>query len=283
MDYQIKHANGLDFAYYEMGTGDDFVFCFHGFPDTADTWLELMPVLADAGYHVIAPFMRGYPPTEIPADGQYSVKHLAQDVITLIDAFDAGSVICIGHDWGALTLYAASALAPGRISKMVTVAIAHPRTLRFDLKTLWKARHFLTFQLRGLSISWMKRNNFSAIGKIFRRWSPNWQFTDADIAPIRKSLSQPGGVEGALGYYWSFRDGQNDDEVQGLLRAKTSVPTLSIFGEIDGALTLDALAHTPKAFTNDYQQVVLPDVGHFLHREAPDKFAELVLQFLSED
>ncbi len=281
MEIKTIAANGLEFAYYEYGEGDNFVLCLHGFPDTADTWLELMPTLAHAGYRVIAPFMRGYPPTQIPTDGQYSAKNLAHDVMGLLDAFEVDKAILIGHDWGALTVYAATALAPERVKKLVTVALPHPRALKFHLKAFWKARHFITFQARKMTIKWLKRNNFKAIDTIFKRWSPNWQFTETDVERVRKSLSQSGGVEGSLGYYWSLVENRRDKENQRLTGRKIEVPTLSIFGEGDGALTLDTLAYTKEAFTADYQQVVLPDVGHFLHREAPEKFAELVLNFLN--
>ena len=282
MELKKINANGLEFAYYEQGEGDKLVLCLHGFPDTADTWRDLMPKLAQAGYRVIAPFMRGYPPTQIPDGEQYSSKDLAEDTIGLIDAFGAKTAMLIGHDWGALTAYAAVSLAPDRIEKLITVAIAHPRALKFDLKTLWKARHFLTFQRRKSSVNWMKRNNYQALSTIFKRWSPNWQFTDADIEPVRQSISQAGGVEAVLGYYWAFNANRSNKDIQRLVRRKTDVPTLSIFGDADGALTLDALTRTHDAFTGEYQQVVLPDVGHFLHREAPDKFAELVLAFLKD-
>ena len=280
MDVKTIQANGLQFAYYEQGKGNKLILCLHGFPDTADTWRDLMPKLANSGYRVIAPFMRGYPPTQIPADVQYSAKHLAEDVIGLLDAFNAENVILIGHDWGALTAYSATALAPERINKLVTVAIPHPRALKSNLLSLWKARHFITFQFRNMSINWMKRNNYEAIQIFFKRWSPNWDFNDTDVDFVRQSLSQTGGVEGALGYYWSFFEYRNDKEVQQLTRRKIEVPTLAIFGDADGALTLDALSRTKDSFLADYQQVVLPDVGHFLHREAPDKFAELVIEFL---
>ncbi|MEO0596277.1 MAG: alpha/beta hydrolase [Chloroflexota bacterium] len=273
-------ANHLDFAYYEVGSGEKVIFCFHGFPDTADTWRDLMPVLAEQGYRVIAPFMRGYPPTEIPADKHYSSKHLGEDIIGLLDAFEIQSAIVIGHDWGALASYSAVALAPERFQKLITVAIPHPRALRFDLQTLIKARHFLTFQQRGSSVRWMKRNNYAAISQIFRRWSPNWQFTETDVAPVREAFSQTGATEAALGYYWSFWEQRDNPEIQKLNRAKTAVPTLSLFGDADGAMTMRSLERTASAFTGEYKQVVFPNVGHFLHREIPDRFAEEVLAFL---
>ncbi len=280
MDIRTIYANGLDFAYYEQGTGDNHVICLHGFPDTADTWRDLMLSLADAGYHVIAPFMRGYHPTQIPADAQYSSKNLAHDVIGLLDAFAFDTVTLIGHDWAALAAYSAVALAPERFDKLITVAIPHPRALRFDALTLWKARHFLTFQIRPLAVNWMKQNNYQALDTIFRRWSPNWQYTKDDIQPVRDCFAQAGVVQATLGYYWSFFTSASDPDVQKLNRAKTPIPTLSVFGDADGALTLSALDKTHNAFTAEYEQVVLPDVGHFLHREVPDDFAELVLKFL---
>jgi pimeloyl-ACP methyl ester carboxylesterase len=280
METKTIQANGLEFAYYEQGTGDNLVLCLHGFPDTADTWLDLMPRLAAEKYRVIAPFMRGYPPTGIPADGHYSANDLAADVVGLLDAFGAETAILIGHDWGAATAYAVATLHPERVSKLITIAIPHPRALKFTWKTVLKARHFITFQWRGMSIRWMKRNNYAAIGAIFKRWSPNWRFTEADIAPVRKSLSQPGGVEAALGYYWSSRGNRGDPAAQNPYRGKIDAPTLTILGAADGALTFDPLAPTANFFTAQYEQVILPDVGHFLHRETPDAFAELVLNFL---
>lgn len=283
MEAKIVAANGLDFAYYERGTGNKLVLCLHGFPDTADTWVDLMPRLAEAGYRVVAPFMRGYPPTEIPAAKDYSSVRLGEDVLAVIAALGSEQAIVIGHDWGALAAYSAAAIAPERISNLVTVAIPHPRALRFDLPTLIKARHFLTFQQRSSSVTWMKKNNYAAIDTIFRRWSPNWQFTETDLAPVREAFSQVGAVEAALGYYWSFWENRNNPDVQRINRTKTSVPTLSLFGDADGAMAMGALERTASAFTAEYKQVVLPNVGHFLHREVPDVFAERVLSFLDEN
>lgn len=276
-------ANGLEFTYLEAGTGDNVVLCLHGFPDTPHTWSDLMARLSEAGYRVIAPFMRGYPPTQAAPDGKYSIKELATDAIGLLDAFEVEQAVIIGHDWGALAAYGAVALVPERFSKLVTIAIPHPRALSFGPRTLIKGRHFLNFQRRKSSIAWMQRDNYAAISSIFKRWSPNWKFTDADVAPVRESLSQAGGVEASLGYYWSFFSGRSDPQVQNLLRAKTTVPTLSLFGDADGALVLDALNRTESAYEALYQQEVLPGVGHFLHRETPDTVADLILDFFIID
>src|SRR5580693_5866297 len=102
-------ANDLDFGLLEAGSGP-LALCLHGFPDTAHTWKHLLPALADAGFHAVAPFMRGYAPTAIPADGAYQIGALVADAVALHEALGGdGDAVLIGHDWGAETAYGAAA------------------------------------------------------------------------------------------------------------------------------------------------------------------------------
>jgi pimeloyl-ACP methyl ester carboxylesterase len=286
MQQNVKYvnANGLRFAYYEEGTGS-LILLFHGFPDTPHTWSEVQPQLAAAGYRVVAPFMRGYPPTEAPANGDYSAIQLGGDVLALIAALGENRAIVIGHDWGAFAAYAAANLNPKRIRKLVTIGIPHPCALRFNLSLLLKARHFITFQIRKRALALLERNNFAEVEALYRRWSPNWDVSKADLAPVKVSLGAPGGLKAALGYYWSFtRDsfGRESAETRRLLRAKTSVPTLAFFGEMDGALDQSSVDRSRQCFEGIYQLVRTPGVGHFLHREAPRAFLDKTLEFLGQ-
>lgn len=272
-------ANGLTFGYFEQGTGP-LVICVHGFPDTAHTWQHLMPILAQDGYRVVAPFTRGIPPTSFAKDGDYSGVQLGADIGALITALGADEAIVIGHDWGALAGYAAANLYPEKITKLVAVAIPHPRTLRFTPQTLWRSRHFLTFQFKPW-IKWrLPRNHFAFVDSIYKRWSPTWPFTPADTEQVKKTYAQPGAVEGALGYYWSFAANRNNQEVQKVLVGKTAVATLCIVGDADGALDVEVMPQTSKAFTGSYAYKIISQVGHFPHREKPDEFAALVLDYL---
>src|SRR5262245_64260522 len=99
MKPKFVDANGLRFGYLEQGSGP-LVLLLHGFPDTALTWDRAMPALAQAGYRAVAPFMRGYAPTAIPADGAYDTETLGKDAIALIHALGADAAVVIGHDWG---------------------------------------------------------------------------------------------------------------------------------------------------------------------------------------
>ena len=104
-------ANGLQFSYLEAGPANGpLALCLHGFPDSAHTWRYLLPELGNAGFHAVAPFLRGYAPTEIPTDGRYQVGALARDANALHEALGGkDDAVIIGHDWGALTAYAAVA------------------------------------------------------------------------------------------------------------------------------------------------------------------------------
>ena len=116
-------ANGLQFGVLEAGSGP-LALCLHGFPDAAYTWRHLLPALAGAGFHAVAPFMRGYAPTVVPADGAYHLGALVADAVALHEVLGGdGDAVLIGHDWGAEAAYEAAAFAPDRWRRLVTLAV----------------------------------------------------------------------------------------------------------------------------------------------------------------
>src|SRR5499427_5442956 len=116
-------ANGLEFGLLETGSGP-LALCLHGFPDAAHTWRHLLPALARAGFHAVAPFMRGYAPTDVPADGAYQVGALIADAVALHEVLGGDeNAVLVGHDWGAEAAYGAAAYAPDRWRRLVTLAV----------------------------------------------------------------------------------------------------------------------------------------------------------------
>jgi pimeloyl-ACP methyl ester carboxylesterase len=140
----------------------------------------------------------------------------------------------------------------------------------------------ITFQFRASSIKRLTRNNHAFVNTIYHRWSPNWDFTESDLAPVKQSLSHPGVVEAALGYYWSYKDIQNDQKAKAIRNRRTTVPTLTLVGQNDAALDINIMAATIDAFSGPYQYQVLPKAGHFLHRESPELVLKYILDFLGE-
>src|ERR1700722_19337504 len=116
-------ANGLQFGVLEVGSGP-LALCLHGSPASAPTWRYLLPALADAGFHAVAPFMRGYAPTGIPADGCYGLGALVADAVRLHDVLGGDhQAVLTGSDWGAETAYGAAAFAPERWRRVVTLGV----------------------------------------------------------------------------------------------------------------------------------------------------------------
>src|SRR3972149_3445828 len=110
-------ANGIGVHYLEAGTGP-LVLCLHGFPDHARSFRFQLPALAKAGFRAVAPYLRGYAPTDVPANGPSQAAARARDAAALLDALSPGEPAYVfGHDWGALAAYGAAILAPSRLRK----------------------------------------------------------------------------------------------------------------------------------------------------------------------
>jgi pimeloyl-ACP methyl ester carboxylesterase len=273
-------ANDLEFAYLEAGQGP-LVILIHGFPDSAESWDATIDGLAGAGFRAVAPFQRGYFPSEIPTDGDYSAVSLGRDVTALISALGEEQAYVVGHDWGASAAYSAANLEPEKVRKLVTLAIPHPRVIKPSLELLRRAPHFVHFQF-GYASEWLAaRNDFEYIDSLHTRWSPTWDVPDRQRDLIKKMFSQPGHLRAALGYYQAlFSDSETD---RALRRRITSVSTLTFAGDNDGAFdTVNGFSEMPAAFSNGYEFVLIKDAGHFLHREKPREFLSKLIQFLKE-
>lgn len=126
MQAQTLKVNGLDMFVASLGEGQA-VLLLHGFPDSHRVWRHQMQPLAAAGYRVIAPDLRGYGRTDAPADVRaYSLRHLRDDVIALLDALDIDKILLVGHDWGAVIAWQVCMHAPGRVERLVALSAGHP-------------------------------------------------------------------------------------------------------------------------------------------------------------
>lgn len=274
-------VNGLELAYLEMGSGP-LIMLLHGFPDTAHGYDEVMPPLAAAGYRVVAPFLRGYFPSDIPADGDYSARTLGEDALALATALGHERFILVGHDWGALAAYAAANIAPERITRLATIAIPHPRSIPLDPRLVWRAPHFLLFQFGRLSEWRVGRHDLAYVDYLYQYWSPNWNPPAGEVEAVKAGFRQPGRLRAALGYYRNLITDARDLSRMQLYRRRISVPTLAFAGRSDGALDASLYERTPEAFTGPYEVAIFDRAGHFLHREEPVRFVERLLGFLGE-
>lgn len=267
-------ANGLRFAYLAAGNPEDpLVLMMHGFPDTARAWDGTREAVAAAGFYVVSPYQRGYAPSEVPEHDVYDAHTLGLDVLGLITAFGKEDADLVGHDWGAMSVYAAAALRPERVRHLITLAIPHPATLKVRLRDLRRARHFFALRKRKAPQRFA-RDDFAGVDELYARWSPTWKFSDAELQDVKNAFAAPGSLNGALGYY---RDLQL--RTPEFLDVKTQAPSMMIAGIDDGTTPLAAFDnHT--AFAGGVRLEKLP-TGHFPHRERPDLVEPLIIEFLT--
>ena len=264
-------ANGLRFAYFEEGTGP-LVLLIHGFPDTAHSWDQVRPAIAAAGYRVVTPFQRGYFPTSIPTDATYDADTLGRDVLALIDALGAKQAIVVGHDFGASAAYAAAALDPSRVAKLVVLSIPHPASIKPTPKMAWAVRHFFAMQLPWAE-SKARANDFAHIDELVQRWSPGWNVPAGETAAVKAAFREPGCLHAAIGYYRALRP-----KLPSSHRKRISVPTFAFAGLHD-VIEPEYYDRAASWFTGGYEVVRVPG-GHFMHRHHPEPFLRELLRVL---
>lgn len=280
-------ANGLEFAYLQSLPATDaqsapLVLVLHGFPDTAWSFADLLQRLSAAGYRAVAPFMRGYPPSEIPEDGDYSIPALGRDVIALIEHFAADRAYVVGHDWGAIASYAAAALRPDRIRAIVTAAVPHLRRflLRPTRAQIAASHYIFKFQLPWWAERRLPEQDFAWLADLARSWSPGWVPTDAYLQPLKLAFSDPARLKAAIGYYRALPGTLLTRTCWQFLLQPIQTPARVIRAENDGCILRDMFTESEHLFGADYELVEMKGVGHFMGLEDPAGFAALVLEFL---
>jgi pimeloyl-ACP methyl ester carboxylesterase len=265
-------ANGVRFAYLEEGEGP-LVLLIHGFPDTAHSWDAVRPPLAAAGYRVVCPFQRGYFPTSIPQDGKYDADTLGRDVLALIAALGETKAIVVGHDWGASAAYAAAAIDPSRVAKLVTVSIPHPASIKPSPKIAWAVRHFLAMQFPWAEAR-LRAHDFAHVDELVQRWSPAWKVPAGETDAVKASFREPGSLAAAIGYYRALRV-----KLPSAHRRPISVPTVSFAG-LNDLIEPEYYDRAARWFTGGYEVVRMPG-GHFMHREHPEHFTRELIRVLA--
>jgi pimeloyl-ACP methyl ester carboxylesterase len=280
-------ANGLEFAYLEEGEGP-LVLLLHGFPDTACTWSHQVPALAAAGYRAVAPYLRGYPPSEIPRDGFYDKGTLVADIAALIRALNGDAQAhLVGQDWGAAITYGMLAAYPELVRRAVVMAVPHPaQTAKsvLEARHVHRSFHWWFFQLPDLPERALEENQFAFVDYLWEYWtSPGYRDTE-HIAEIKRMLAEPGALTATLGYYRALFNHRNmDPRLENLRQSMDrtiTVPTLALCGGDD--LRAELMTDQATYFAAEYRFELVAGAGHFLHREQPAEVTRLILNWLGK-
>jgi pimeloyl-ACP methyl ester carboxylesterase len=278
-------ANGIDFAYLEKGEGP-LVLCLHGFPDHAPTWEPLLDALAEAGFHGVAPWMRGYSPTGTPADGKYHTQYLALDALALTDALaGGGEAYIVGSDWGAGALHAAVSHKPDRYRKCVTMAVPPQSTMSGFLSSpeQWKRSWYIWFFGTPLADIAFPAADFAIIDRLWADWSPGYRPDPKFMRELKDIFAADNG-QAAMGYYRDSFHARSapEGEAATIGGGSMSIPMLYFHGRDDGCLGIDLIDETALkgSLGPGGEYVFVEGAGHFLHLEKPDEVNARIIEFI---
>ena len=254
-----------------VGADAPLALCLHGFPELHYSWRHQMPMLADMGYRVWAPNMRGYGATSRPHGvGNYRLHTLAQDVAALIDASGARDVTLIAHDWGAIVAWHFAILELRPLTRLVMMNVPHPLCAQRELRRwrqMGKSWYIAFFQLPRIPERILGRNAAAPIVDIFRNSAVDKaRFDAATLEPYRAAAARPGALTAMLNYYRALLRLPDAGEIG---TGKVDVPTLILWGEQDVAIDIHCLDGT-QAHVSDLTVERFRHASHWVQQDAPD-------------
>jgi len=275
-------ANDQTFEVATAGKGKRLALCLHGFPELHYSWRFQMPLLAEMGYRVWAPNMRGYGGTSKPEGIEsYSLDHLTQDVAALIDASGAEEVTLIAHDWGAIVAWAFAIRKIRPLKRLIIMNVPHPKVGEREIRHWRQFRrswYIFFFQIPRLPEWMLSRNGGDPIKKAFSNMAVDQtNFTDEALDHYAKAAMRPGSIKSMINYYRALL--RHRDSID-LGDAKVDIPTLMIWGEEDAALNIHCTEGTEE-WVSDFTLRRLPGVSHWVQQEAPEPVNAILREWLS--
>jgi len=276
--------------YAAAGPADgDLVVLLHGFPEFWYAWRHQLPVLADAGYRVVAPDMRGYNRSDKPEGvDAYRTDALVADVVGLIHAFDRESAHVVGHDWGGGVAWATGSHRPDVVDRLAVLNAPHPASLQRELRRnptqLRKSWYLFYFQVPRLPEFGLTLGDCRLVGEVLEDGAASpAAFTGRELRHFRAAFCREGAPTATVNYYRAaFREsvrrtlsgrGYDDETVP--------VPTLVLWGERDGALSTDLLDGLEE-WVPDLRVRRFPEASHWLQADQPGAVSRRLVDWVAE-
>jgi pimeloyl-ACP methyl ester carboxylesterase len=289
-------AGVLNVGYADLGPANGApVILLHGWPYDIHTYVDVAPLLAASGYRAIVPYLRGYGSTrflssDTARNGQQSV--IAVDIIALMDALKIEKAVLAGCDWGARTANIVAALWPERCKALVSVSgylIGSREANRMPLPPKaeldwWYQYYFVTD--RGRAGYEKYRNEFAKL--IWQLASPKWDFEDATFERSAAAFDNPDHVSIVIhNYRWRLGLAEGEPQYDGFEKRLAefpaiAVPTITLEGDANGAPHPEPGAYVKKFAAKYEHRLITGGVGHNLPQEAPQAFADAVLDVAAE-
>jgi len=265
-------VDGVGIEYTVTGDGAPVVL-LHGFPDSGRLWRHQVPVLAQAGFKVIVPDMRGYGRSDKPAEvADYTMDRLVGDVLAVMEAAGAERAHVVGHDWGAGVAWALASVAAERVDHLVVLSVGHPATFFADgYEQNEKSWYMLLFQFKEIAEQWLSADDWANL----RAWGRHPD-EDAVIAELEAN----GSLTPGLNYYRANVPPERF-VLSGLQFPPIPVPTMGVWSSGDFALTERQMTSSAASVAGPWRYERLDGPGHWMQLDAPDEVSGLLVDFLS--
>ena len=260
------------------------VVLLHGFPELSHSWRHQLPALAEAGYHAVAPDLRGFGGSDRPpAVEDNAARALVGDVAGLIRALGHESAHVVGHDWGGSLAWGLAGSLPAMVRTLTILNAPQgpvsARLRREDRTQQAKSLYMLLFQFPGVAEAWLADDDFANLRRFVFDTAAPGTFPPDDREVLVDALRRDGALTAALNYYranmppssW-LRDPPEPPEI--------TVPTMIIWGEADAYMDPLLLERSAATVTGPLRVERMPGVSHWVQQEVPDRVNALLLDFL---
>lgn len=297
---RLVDTNGVTLKVTEAGErGNPVVVLAHGFPELAYSWRHQIPVLAAAGYHVLAPDQRGYGGSSRP-DGidAYNITELTADIAGLLDDVGAEQAVLIGHDWGSPVATNFPLFFPDRVTAVAALSVPPVPRAPAPPTQIWRKIvgdnyfYILHFQEPGVADEQLGADPRHSLRRSLAMQGigePLETLADQPLPPLPDWISPDEfehyvqaytetGFTGPLNWYRNFD--RNWELTETTPASTITVPTLFLAGTADPVLSFTPRDRVRDVVTGDYREVLIDGAGHWLQQERPDEVNEILLDFL---
>ncbi|MRG90970.1 alpha/beta fold hydrolase [Polyangium spumosum] len=266
----------------EAGSGP-LVILLHGFPEFWYAWRRILPALAQKGFHVVAPDMRGYGRSDKPAGvDAYGTRHLAGDIAGLVRALGEPRASVVGHDWGAGVAWCFAMAHPELLARLCVINGPHPaRLLRDGIRSprqLARSWYMFAFQLPALPERLLGHDDYAGMLEALRKEvrGPNVPSAE-DLERYREAFAEPGALTAMINYYRAAV--RRRDQVR---TRRIDAPTLVLWGDEDRYLGRE-FADPGSDLVPDVRIQHVPGATHWIHHERPELVTAEIAAFLQND
>ena len=288
--FRAVSANGIRFRLAEAGSGP-LVLLLHGFGGLWSSWRHQLAELAAAGFHAVAPDLRGAGDTDKPPRG-YDAFTMSADVAGLVRALGEREATLVGQGFGGVLAFNTAVLYPEQVTSLIAISAPHPAPMAKLRRPLRSDPYGRLLAFAGLPLA-PDRRLAAGSGAMLERlvrshagpaWAASTDFADT-VAAMRAAIVTPGAARGALEpLRWVYRspwrtDGHRHREA---LQTLLTAPVLHLVGEGDRFTPLHSLRGTEDQCTGPYVRRVIPGVGHYPAEEAPQLVNAAVVEFAGQ-